>query len=183
MRRLARLLPLSLFIFGCGSDKTADDGGATTDTGVKADAGVDAGKDAGIADAGADAAKLDGYYAWGRPGAPNRLFIYYADAQNDICFRLHLESGTNMTAVTVPMGWDLLDIGTGAVKSAKACTPYYNGSDEIVQNLSSSGTLNWSGTNVPGTIWTVDVTLNFAPSMWAPSSQDLKIDNLNVAMF
>jgi hypothetical protein len=182
MRTLGLAL-LSLAFLGCSSDKSGDDDSGTgTDSGVKPEAGVDAGKDAGIMDAGSDAAKLDGYYAWGHAGAPNRLFIYFADAQNDVCYRLHLENGTNMTAVTIPNGWNLLDIGTGAVHSAQACSPYYSGNAEILQNLSSSGTLNWSGT-VPPTVYTVDVTLNFAPSTWAASSQQLMTMNLPVTMF
>ncbi len=173
-----------LFLMGCSSNKIIDtDGG--DDSGVKPDTGVDAAKDSGGGmDAGSDAAKLDGYYAWGHPGALNRLYIYWADAQNDVCLRLYFTSpGTNLTAVTVPNGWNLETIGTGAVHSAQACNPYYMGAAENLQNLSSSGMVNWSGTNVPGTVWTLDVTLNFAPSTWAPSSQQMLATNLNVQMF
>lgn len=161
-----------------------DDGGVGTDTGVKPDAGVEAGggKDAGM-DAGGDAGKLDGYYAWGHPSSPNKLFIYYADAQNDLCFVLHLESsGMNTSAVTLPMGWDLATVGTGVFQSAAACTPYYQGSANYMQDLSSSGSITFSGTNVPMTVFDMDVTLNFMPS-WAPGSQQLKTQNLAVTMF
>lgn len=180
------LAPLSfLFFLGCGSDKTADDGGTTTDTGVK-DAGVDASKDSsGVTDSGGDAATLDGYYAWGNAGAMNRLYVYYADHANNVCFVLFFKSnnGMNMTAVTVPTGWELETVGTGVFDNAQACSPYFKGTATLMQNLSSSGSVNWSGTNVPQTLWDVTVTLNFMPTNWAPGSFDFKVQNLNVTMF
>lgn len=156
------------------------DSGTPVDSGVKPDTSVNPGKDAGM-EAGGDAGKLDGYYAWGHPGAPNRLFIYYADAQNDLCFAMRLETpGPNMSAVTLPMGWDIKS--TLVFQAAAACTPYYSGSAQTMQNLSSSGSITFSGTNVPMTIFDMDVTLNFMPS-WAPGSQQLKTQNLQVTMF
>lgn len=172
-----------LLLAGCSSGPVApDDAGG--DAGAPKDAGSDGAtppKDAG-ADAGGDAGKLDGYYAWGHSGAPNRLFIYYADAQNDLCFALHLESGTNTSALTLPMGWDLKQIGTGVFQSAQACTPYYSGNAQYQQYLSATGSVGFSGANVPSTIFTLDASLSFIPG-WPPSSQDLKTTNLAVQMF
>ena len=192
---------------GCGSSKGLECGalaeccagdmacmnvaGAANETECKAsqvaycnrkDSGVNPGGDTGVKPDGAgdasDAGKLDGYYAFGQGGATNRLIVFYADATADLCFMVRLTQRMNMSALTLPSNWDVEN--AGIFHAAAACTIFYTGQAEFLQALSMSGSMSWMGVALPKTIDTVDVTLNFAPSMWAPSTNDIKTTNLAV---
>lgn len=163
-------------VAGCSSntppfDSDAGDAGS-------ADGAADTGsKDVAAPDTGpGDGGTWDGYYAYGRSG--NRIFLYKADAQRDLCFTLRLIAGPNQSALVLPAGWNV--DASGVFHASAACNPQYMGAAEFLPTLSSSGTVDWSGSGIPTTITQLDVTLNFAPSLWAPSSEMLQTTNLAV---
>lgn len=142
------------------------------------DAAADSGaKDTGPSDTGAgDGGVWNGYYAYGRSG--NRILIYKADAQRDLCFTIRLITGPNLSALTLPSNWNVE--ASGVFRAAAACNPQYMGTADYLPTLSSSGTISWQGASIPVVIDQLDVTLSFAPSMWAPSDEMLKATNLPV---
>lgn len=161
---------------GCnaGAPALGADGG----DGGGADGAADAGpKDVAAPDTGpGDGGTWDGYYAYGRSG--NRILLYKADAQADLCFALRLIAGPNQSALTLPAGWNVE--ASGVFRASAACNPQYVGAAEFLPTLSSSGTVDFTGAGIPATIAQLDVTLNFAPSTWAPSSDRLQTTNLAV---
>lgn len=160
----------------CSSSATPDtDAG---DAGGAGDAIADASnKDAQPADSGpTDGGTWDGYYAYGRSGS--RIFVYKADAQRDLCFAIRLIAAPNLSALALPTGWNVE--ASGVFRAAAACNPQYMGTADFQPTLSASGSISWQGAGIPLVIDKLDVTLNFAPSMWAPSSETLQGTNLAV---
>lgn len=143
------------------------------------DAIVSDAKDGGAASDVYDAGPpLDGYFAYGKGGATNRIFLFYADMNANLCFAVRLTQRANMSALTLPMGWDVES--AGVFRDSRACNIYYAGTADFLPALSMSGSISWMGQAAPKTIDSVMITLNFMPTMWAPSSQDLNTTTLAV---
>jgi len=161
---------------GCSSSPTPFDQDGGGDGAAKDGAG-DGAKDVAAPDSGpGDGGMWDGYYAYGRSG--NRVLLYKADAARDLCFTVRLTTGTNLSALTLPMGWNVE--ASGVFRAAAACNPQYMGAADFLPTLSLSGTVAWTGGGLPAIVTQLDVTLNFAPSMWAPSSEMMQTTNLAV---
>jgi hypothetical protein len=177
MRGMRHALVL-LLCASCSSPTTVPDDGASGDAQPPKDGSTIDVKEGGITDAPSDAAALDGYYAFGNGGTPNKLIVFYADKTADLCFMVRLVARNNMSALTLPANWDV-ELA-GVFKAAAACSIYYTGQAEFMQALSMSGSMSWMGQALPKTIDMVDVTLNFMPNTWAPDSQHLVTTNLPV---
>ena len=182
-----RTLAFVLLSFGCGgADAVAvvDSGGADapgldsskvdastdgggTDASVVDGAGVDASDASTTTDAGAGT-----YTAYALIGGYDRVVIFKADPQRNLCFELRLVAPPQSSGgLTLPSMWGFES--AKVTHDSAACVKQYMGAGQTWPVASQSGVVSWVG-YLPKTL-DIDVTLVFSGQPnWAPAAESLK---------